>query len=118
MEKLWEERCQAIEQGREQEHYLDWLYDKTEGNIYVREALAENGYLLEELAKDETAYIRTTIMTRYPESIKYVLAYQKQKQLLTYDEWTLIYETLRISKTVDADTLNDFLIYELKEGLE
>lgn len=117
MEKLWEERCQAIEQGREQEHYLDWLYDKTEGNIYVREALAENGYLLEELAKDETAYIRTTIMTRYPESIKYVLAYQKQKQLLTYDEWTLIYETLRISKTVDADTITDFLLYELPEGL-
>lgn len=117
MEKVWEKRCQAIEQGHEQEKYLDWLHDKSEGNIYVRETLAENGYLLKELAKDETAYIRTTIMTRYPESIKYVLAYQKEKGLLTYDEWTLIYETLRISKAVDADTITDFLLYELPEGL-
>ena len=117
MEKVWEKRCHAIEQGHEQEKYLDWLRDKSEGNIYVRETLAENGYLLEELAKDETAYIRTTIMTRYPESIKYVLAYQKQKRLLTYDEWALIYETLRISKTVDADTITDFLSYRLPEGL-
>lgn len=117
MEKVWEERCRAIEQGREQEKYLDWLHDKTEGNLYVRETLAENGYLLEELAKDNTAYIRTTIMTRYPESIKYVLAYQKQKRLLTYDEWTLIYETLRITKNVDADTITDFLSYGIPEGL-
>lgn len=117
MEKEWEKRCHAIEQGREQEKYLDWLYDKTEGHIYVRETLAENGYLLKELAKDDNAYIRTTIMTRYPESIKYVLAYQKHKRGLTYDEWALIYETLRISKTVDADTITEFLLYELPEGL-
>ena len=117
MEKEWEKRCRSIEQGQEQEHYLEWLNDKSEGNLYVRETLAENGYLLEELAKDDSAYIRTTIMARYPESIKYVLAYQKQKRLLTYDEWALIYETLRISKTVDADTITDFLSYELPEGL-
>lgn len=117
MEKEWEKRCHAIEQGREQEKYLDWLHDKSEGNLYVREALAENGYLLKELAKDETAYIRTTIMTRYPESIKYVLAYQKHKRGLTYDEWALIYETLRMTKTIDADAITDFLLYELPEGL-
>lgn len=117
MEKVWEARCQAIEQGQEQEKYLDWLHDKTEGNLYVRETLAENGYLLKELAKDNTAYIRTTIMTRYPESIKYVLAYQKYKRGLTYDEWALIYETLRASTTIDADAITDFLIYELPEGL-
>ena len=115
--EIWDARCLAIEQGQEQGGYLDWLHDKTEGNLYVREALAENGYLLKELAKDNTAYIRTTIMTRYPESIKYVLAYQKQKRLLTYDEWTLIYETLRISKTVDVDTITDFLSYGIPEGL-
>lgn len=117
MEKEWEKRCHAIEQGREQEKYLDWLHDKSEGNLYVREALAENGYLLKELAKDETAYIRTTIMTRYPESIKYVLAYQKHKRGLTYDEWTLIYETLRMSKIIDADAITDFLSYGIPVGL-
>lgn len=117
MEKEWEKRCHAIEQGREQEKYLDWLHDKSEGNLYVREALAENGYLLKELAKDETAYIRTTIMTRYPESIKYVLAYQKHKRGLTYDEWALIYETLRMTKTIDADAITDFLSYGIPVGL-
>lgn len=117
MEKEWEKRCHAIERGQGQEHYLEWLRDKTEGNIYVRETLAENGYLLKELAKDDNAYIRTTIMTRYPESIKYVLAYQKYKRGLTYDEWALIYETLRVSTTIDADAITDFLLYELPEGL-
>lgn len=117
MEKEWEERCHAIEQGQEQEKYLDWLRNKSEGNLYVREALAENGYLLEELAKDDSAYIRTTIMTRYPESIKYVLAYQKHKRGLTYDEWALIFETLRVSTTIDADAITDFLLYELPAGL-
>ena len=72
---------------------------------------------LEELAKDNTAYIRTTIMTRYPESIKYVLAYQKHKRGLTYDEWTLIYETLRMSKIIDADAITDFLSYGIPVGL-
>lgn len=117
MEKEWEKRCRSIEQGQEQEHYLEWLNDKSEGNLYVRETLAENGYLLEELAKDDNAYIRTTIMTRYPESIKYVLAYQKHKRGLTYDEWALIYETLRASTAIDADAITDFLLYELPEGL-
>lgn len=117
MEKVWEKRCHAIEQGREQEKYLDWLHDKSEGNLYVREALAENGYLLKELAKDDTAYIRTTIMTRYPESIKYVLAYQKHKRGLTYDEWALIYETLRASTTIDADAITNFLSYGIPVGL-
>lgn len=117
MEKVWEKRCRAIEQGQEQEHYLEWLNDKSEGNIYIREALAENGYLLKELAKDNNAYIRTTIMKRYPESIKYVLAYQKHKKGLTYDEWALIYETLRASTTVDADAITDFLLYGIPVGL-
>ena len=117
MEKVWEKRCRAIEHGLEQEKYLEWLQDKTEGNLYVREALAENGYLLEELAKDDTAYIRTTIMTRYPEAIKYVLAHQKHKKGLAYDEWALIYETLRTSTTIDADAITDFLLYGIPVGL-
>lgn len=117
MEKEWEKRCYAIEHGLEQEKYLEWLNDESKGNLYVREALAENGYLLKELAKDDTAYIRTTIMTRYPESIKYVLAYQKHKRGLTHDEWTLIYETLRTTKVIDADAITNFLLYGIPVGL-
>lgn len=112
-----ERRCQAIERGEEQEKYIEWLKDKAPHNFYIREALAQNGYCLEELAKDRNVYIRTTIMTKYPESIKYVLAHHKHIRGLSQDEWILIYETLQTTIDPDVDALMDFVAYGIPGGL-
>ena len=112
-----ERRCQAIERGEERENYKKWLEDKSPHNFYVREALAQNGYCLEELAKDRNVHIRTTIMLRYPESIKYVLAHHKHIRDLSEDEWILIYETLQTTIDPDVEALADFTAYGIPGGL-
>ena len=112
-----ERRCQAIERGEEQECYKKWLEDESPHNFYIREALAQNGYCLEELAKDRNVRIRTTIMTQHPESIKYVLAHHKHKRELSQDEWILIYETLQTTTDPDVDVLMDFITYGIPTGL-
>lgn len=112
-----ERRCQAIERGEEQENYKKWLEDEAHRNFYVREALAQNGYCLEELAKDRNVRIRTTIMTQHPESIKYVLAHHKHTRDLSEDEWILIYETLQTTIDPDVEALADFITYGIPAGL-
>ena len=112
-----ERRCQAIERGEEQEKYIKWLKDEATHNFYVREALAQNGYCLEELAKDRNVHIRMTIMEQYPESIKYVLAYHKHTRDLSEDEWILIYETLQTTIDPDVEALADFTAYGIPGGL-
>lgn len=112
-----ERRCQAIERGEEQECYKKWLEDESPHNFYIREALAQNGYCLEELAKDQNSRIRMTIMTQHPESIKYVLAHQKYTRDLSEDEWILIYETLQTTIDPDVDALVDFVAYGIPGGL-
>jgi hypothetical protein len=115
-EQEMERRCQAIERGEEQENYKKWLEDEAPHNFYVREALAQNGYCLQELAKDQNIHIRTTIM-RYPESIKYVLAHHKHIRDLSEDEWILIYETLQTTIDPDVEALADFTAYGIPGGL-
>ena len=112
-----ERRCQAIERGEEQECYKKWLEDESPHNFYIREALAQNGYRLEDLAKDQNIHIRMTIMMRYPESIKYVLAYHKHTRDLSEDEWILIYETLQTTIDPDVEALADFVAYGIPGGL-
>lgn len=112
-----ERRCQAIERGEEQEKYIKWLKDEAPHNFYVREALAQNGYCLEELAKDQNIHIRMTIIMRYPESIKYVLAHHKYTRDLSEDEWILIYETLQSAIDPDVEVLADFIAYGIPGGL-
>ena len=112
-----ERRCQAIERGKEQECYKKWLEDESPHNFYIREALAQNGYRLEDLAKDQNIHIRMTIMMRYPESIKYVLAYHKHTRDLSEDEWILIYETLQTTIDPDVEALADFVAYGIPGGL-
>ena len=112
-----ERRCQAIERGEEQEKYIKWLKDETPHNFYVREALAQNGYCLQELAKDRNVHIRMTIMEQYPESIKYVLAHHKYTRDLSEDEWILIYETLQAAIDPDVEVLADFIAYGIPGGL-
>lgn len=56
-------------------------------------------------------------MTKYPESIKYVLAHHKHIQGLSQDEWILIYETLQTTIDPDADVLTDFITYGIPVGL-
>lgn len=116
-EQEMERRCQAIERGEERENYRKWLKEEAPHNFYIREALAQNGYCLEELAKDRNVRIRTTIMTQYPESIKYVLAHHKHIRGLSQDEWILIYETLQTTIDPDVDVLADFITYGLPAGL-
>ena len=105
-----ERRCQAIERGEEQECYKKWLEDGSPHNFYVREALAQNGYCLQELAKDRNVHIRTTIMIQYPESIKYVLAHHKHARDLS--------ETLQTTIEPDVDALEDFIAYGIPNGIE
>lgn len=112
-----ERRCQAIERGEDQECYKKWREDEAPHNFYVREALAQNGYCLEDLAKDQNIHIRMTIMMRYPESIKYVLAYHKHTRDLSEDEWILIYETLQTTIDPDVEALADFIAYGIPGGL-
>ena len=112
-----ERRCRAIERAEEQEKYIKWLKDEAPHNFYVREALAQNGYCLEEIAKDRNSHIRMTIMMRYPESIKYVLACHKHTRDLSEDEWILIYETLQTTIDPDVDALVDFVAYGIPGGL-
>lgn len=112
-----ERRCQAIERGEEQECYKKWLEDESPHNFYIREALAQNGYCLQELAKDQNIHIRMTIMMRYPESIKYVLAYHKHTRGLSEDEWILIYETLQTTIDPDVEALADFVAYGIPGGM-
>ena len=112
-----ERRCQAIERGEEQECYKKWLEDGSPHNFYIREALAQNGYCLQELAKDRNVHIRTTIMLRYPESIKYVLAHHRHIRGLSQDEWILIYETLQAAIDPDVEALADFVAYGIPSGL-
>lgn len=112
-----ERRCQAIERGEDQECYKKWREDEAPHNFYVREALAQNGYCLEDLAKDQNIHIRMTIMIRYPESIKYVLAYHKHTRDLSEDEWILIYETLQTTIDPDVEALADFIAYGIPGGL-
>lgn len=112
-----ERRCQAIERGEEQECYKKWLEDESPHNFYIREALAQNGYCLEELAKDRNSHIRMTVIMRYPESIKYILACHKHTRDLSEDEWILIYETLQTTIDPDVDALVDFVAYGIPGGL-
>lgn len=112
-----ERRCQAIERGEEQENYKKWLEDGSPHNFYIREALAQNGYCLQELAKDRNVHIRTTIMLRYPESIKYVLAHHRHIRGLSQDEWILIYETLQAAIDPDVEALADFIVYGIPSGM-
>ena len=116
-EQEMERRCQAIERGEEQECYKKWLEDESPHNFYVREALAQNGYCLQELAKDQNSHIRMTIMLRYPESIKYVLAHHRHIRGLSQDEWILIYETLQAAIDPDVEALADFVAYGIPSGL-
>lgn len=112
-----ERRCRAIERAEEQEKYIKWLKDESPHNFYIREALAQNGYCLEELAKDQNIHIRMTIMTQHPEAIKYVLAHHRHIRGLSQDEWILIYETLQAAIDPDVDVLTDFIIYGIPGGL-
>lgn len=83
----------------------------------IEEALAQNGYCLQELAKDRNVHIRTTIMKQYPELIKYVLAHHKHARDLSEDEWILIYETLQTTIEPDVDALEDFIAYGIPSGM-
>ena len=112
-----ERRCQAIERGEDQECYKKWREDEAPHNFYVREALAQNGYCLEDLANDQNVHIRTTIMLQYPESVKYVLAHHKHARDLSEDEWILIYETLQTTIDPDVEVLADFVAYGIPGGL-
>ena len=116
-EQEMERRCQAIERGEKQECYKKWLEDGSPHNFYIREALAKNGYCLEELAKDQNIHIRMTIMTQHPEAIKYVLAHHRHIRGLSQDEWILIYETLQAAIDPDVEALADFVAYGIPGGL-